>query len=95
MAALRHAHVDRLPFSHQIVLWVCMSVFVCCVWVEVDKTLCKAGIIVLISYSYFDSFLICGKILFSCGGLAYYPVSTLYVFFNATLLINRSALFFF
>lgn len=73
MVALRHTCLDRFPFSHQIVSWMCVNVMVCCVWVEVDKTLCKAGIIVIISSSYLDSFLIRGKILFSYGGLAYYP----------------------
>lgn len=65
--------MDHFPFSHQIVLWVFMSVLMHCVWVEVDKTLCKAGIIVIISSSYFDSLLTHEKSLSSYGGLAYYP----------------------
>lgn len=86
--------MDHFPFSHQIVLWVCMSLLVCCVWVEADKTLCKAGIIVIISSSYFDSLLIHEKILSSYGGLAYYS-ARMYSLTKATLLINRSAFFFF
>lgn len=65
----------------------------CCVRAEMDKTLSKAGIIVIISSSYLDSFLIRGKILSSYGGLIYYP-ARMYSLTKATLLINRSASFF-
>lgn len=63
-------------------------------WVEVDKTLCKAGIIVIISSSYFDSFLIHGKILSSYGGLAYYP-GRMYSLKPLSLLTYQPLFFFF
>lgn len=65
----------------------------CCGWVEVDITLRKAGIIGIISSSYFDSLLIHEEILSSYGGLAYYP-ARMYCFTKVTLLINRSGFFF-
>lgn len=69
------------PFSHQIVLCVCMSMFVCCVCVEMDKTLlAKAGIIVLISSSDFNSFLIHGKNPHFLWRISLLPCT--YVFFS-------------